>query len=136
MALRASLFQVRPCWEHNLPRPLSSRVPAWFEWKFDFTFPAEQYPNVCVRLWGTPARLEEIIRKVTTDVLVGKPQEKRSAQEHAGHLLDLEPLWMTSLLTETHSPSQTWVIARPMKPTMMPKNWRRFWLDSAQHGFA
>ena len=77
-----------------MPPPLSSRVPAWFARKFDFTFPAEQYPNVCVRLWGTPARLEEILRKVTTDVLVGKPQEKWSAQEHAGHLLDLEPLWM------------------------------------------
>jgi len=25
---------------------------------------------------------------------------------------------------------------KTMKPTMMPKNWRRFWLDSAQHGFA
>ena len=114
--------------EHNLPRPLSSKVPAWFERKFDFTFPAEQYPNVCVRLWGTPARLEEILRKVTTDVLVGKPQEKWSAQEHAGHLLDLEPLcWrasMTSLPIETHSLSQTWVIARPMKPAIMPKNWR------------
>jgi hypothetical protein len=78
-----------------LPRPLSSKVPAWFERKFDFTFPAEQYPNVCVRLWGTPARLEEILRKVATDVdiLVGKPQGKWSAQEHAGHLLDLEFLW-------------------------------------------
>ena len=75
-------------------RPLSSKVPAWFGRKFDFTFPVDQYPNVCVRLWGTPARLEEILRKVTIDVLVGKPQEKWSAQEHAGHLLDLEPLWM------------------------------------------
>lgn len=80
--------------EHNLRRLLSSKVPAWFERKFDFTFPAEQYPNVWVRLWGTPARLEEMLRRVTTDVLVGKPQEKWSAQEHAGHLLDLEPLWM------------------------------------------
>ena len=77
-----------------MPRPLSSKVPAWFDRKFDFTFPAEQYPNICVRLGGTPARLEEMLRKVTTDVLVGKPQEKWSAQEHAGHLLDLEPLWM------------------------------------------
>jgi uncharacterized damage-inducible protein DinB len=82
--------------EHNLPRSLSSKVPAWFERKFDFTFPAEQYPNVCVRVWGTPARLEEILCKVTTDVkvLVGKPQGKWSVQEHAGHLLDLEPLWI------------------------------------------
>jgi uncharacterized damage-inducible protein DinB len=78
-----------------LRRPVSSKVPAWFERKFDFTFPTEQYPNVCVRLWGTPARLEEILRTGTTDadVLIGKPQEKWSAQEHAGHLLDLEALW-------------------------------------------
>jgi len=82
--------------EHKVSRPLSSKVPAWFERKFDFTFPIEQYPNVCVRLSGTPARLEEMLRKVTTkaDVLVAKPQKKWSAQEHAGHLLDLEPLWM------------------------------------------
>ena len=80
--------------EHNLPRPLSSKVPTWFERKFDFTFPSQQYSNVCVRLWGTPARLEEMLCKVTRDELVAKPQEKWSAQEHAGHLLDLEPLWM------------------------------------------
>lgn len=77
-----------------MPRSLSSKVPAWFGRKFDFTFPTDEYPNVCVRLWGTPARLEEMLCSVTTDVLVGKPQEKWSAQEHAGHLLDLEPLWM------------------------------------------
>ncbi len=49
---------------------------------------------MCVRLQGAPPRLEEILRNVTTDMLVSKPQEKWSAQEHAGHLLDLEPLWM------------------------------------------
>jgi uncharacterized damage-inducible protein DinB len=47
-------------------------------------------------LRGTPARLEEIVRGAARDVLVRKPgeNEKWSAQEHAGHLLDLEPLWM------------------------------------------
>ena len=41
-------------------------------------------------------RLEEIVRNADHDVLVRKPRqnEKWSAQEHAGHLLDLEPLWM------------------------------------------
>jgi uncharacterized damage-inducible protein DinB len=68
-------------------------VPAWFERKFEFTFPVEQYPNLCVRLRGTPARLEEIVRGVPRDILIGKPDGKWSAQEHAGHLLDLEPLW-------------------------------------------
>jgi uncharacterized damage-inducible protein DinB len=52
------------------------------------------YPNVCARLRGTPARLEELLRGRTREILVSKPQEKWSAQEHAGHLLDLEPLWL------------------------------------------
>jgi uncharacterized damage-inducible protein DinB len=71
-----------------------SQVPVWFERKFEFTFPVEQYPNLCVRLRGTPARLDEIVRGVSHDVLVEKPGEKWSAQEHAGHLLDLESLWL------------------------------------------
>jgi len=72
-----------------------SKVPAWFERKFDFSFPAEQFPNICVRLRGTPARLEEMMRGVSHDVLVRKAGDKWSAQEHVGHLLDLEPLWLS-----------------------------------------
>jgi uncharacterized damage-inducible protein DinB len=68
-------------------------VPAWFDRKFEFTFPVEQYPNLCIRLRGTAARLEEIVRGVPRDILIRKPGGKWSAQEHAGHLLDLEPLW-------------------------------------------
>jgi uncharacterized damage-inducible protein DinB len=73
-----------------------STVPRWFDRQFEFTFPAEQHPSLCVRLRGTPARLEEMVRGCSRDVLVRKPQEKDkwSAQEHAGHLLDLEPLWI------------------------------------------
>lgn len=79
-----------------MPSQLSSRVPAWFERKFDFTFPVEQYPTVCIRLRGTPARLEEMLRNVmvSPEVLIATRQEKWSVQEHAGHLLDLEHLWM------------------------------------------
>ena len=71
-----------------------SQVPAWFERKFEFTFPVEQYPNLLVRLRGTPARLEEMLRDVAREVLVREAGEKWSAQEHAGHLLDLESLWL------------------------------------------
>jgi len=73
---------------------LASKVSGWFERKFEFAFPIEQYPNLCVRLRGTPARLEEMLREVPRDVLIHKRDDKWSAQEHAGHLLDLEPLWM------------------------------------------
>ena len=69
----------------------------WFDRKFDFTFPAEQLPNLVVRLQGTPARLEEMLRVVSPAALLEKPEGKWSAQEHAGHLLDLESLWQTRL---------------------------------------
>jgi uncharacterized damage-inducible protein DinB len=75
-------------------RKSMSSVPLWFERKFEFTFPVEQFPNLVVRMRGTPARLEEMVRGVSRDVLTRKPHDKWSAQEHAGHLLDLEPLWL------------------------------------------
>ena len=72
-----------------------SQVPIWFERKFEFSFPVELHPNLCARLRGTPARLEEALRGRSHEILTRKAQEKWSAQEHAGHLLDLEPLWLT-----------------------------------------
>jgi uncharacterized damage-inducible protein DinB len=71
-----------------------SEVPTWFERKFDFSFPVELHPNLLARLRGTPARLEEVLRGRAHEILIEKPQEKWSAQEHAGHLLDLESLWL------------------------------------------
>jgi uncharacterized damage-inducible protein DinB len=71
-----------------------SQVPIWFERKFEFSFPVELYPNVLARLRGTPARLEEALRGRSREILVSKPREKWSAQEHAGHMVDLEPLWL------------------------------------------
>ena len=71
-----------------------TQPPIWFERKFEFTFPVDQHPNLCARLRGTPARLEELVRGSRRDRLIAKPADKWSAQEHAGHLLDLEALWM------------------------------------------
>jgi uncharacterized damage-inducible protein DinB len=71
-----------------------SQVPVWFERKFEFSFPVELRPNLLARLRGTPARLEEALRGRSREVVTRKAQEKWSAQEHAGHLLDLEPLWL------------------------------------------
>ena len=70
-----------------------SEVPLWLERKFKFDFPAELYPNLRMRLWGTPARLEEMVHGLAREVLVWKPEGKWSIQENAGHLLDLESLW-------------------------------------------
>lgn len=71
-----------------------SRVPVWFERRFEFSFPVEVWPNLCARLRGTPARLEEVLRGYSRDILIRKADGKWSAQEHAGHLLDLETLWL------------------------------------------
>jgi uncharacterized damage-inducible protein DinB len=70
-----------------------AQVPNWFDRKFELSFPTELFPNVCIRLRGAPARLEEIVRATPLSRLTQKPSEKWSAQEHAGHLADLEPLW-------------------------------------------
>ena len=75
-------------------KPFAQPERIWFERKFEFTFPVELLPNLCARLRGTPARLEEALRNQAHDILVAQPQpDKWSAQEHAGHLFDLEPLW-------------------------------------------
>jgi uncharacterized damage-inducible protein DinB len=71
-----------------------SQVPIWFERKFEFSYPVELCPNLLARLRGTPARIEEVVRGRSQEILVRKMEGKWSAQEHVGHLLDLEPLWL------------------------------------------
>ena len=71
-----------------------SDIPRWFGREFAFCFSENLYPNICARLRGCPARLEETLQAASHDGLTRKPDRKWSAQEHAGHLLDLEPLWL------------------------------------------
>ncbi|MFZ1010597.1 MAG: DinB family protein [Candidatus Sulfotelmatobacter sp.] len=71
-----------------------SQIPIWFERKFEFSFPVELQPNLRSRLRGTPARLEETLRGRSHEALIRKPERKWSAQENAGHLLQMEPLWL------------------------------------------
>jgi uncharacterized damage-inducible protein DinB len=75
-----------------------TQVSIWFERKFDLSFPVELHPNLSARLRGTPARLEELLHSRNPQILTRKPhdnnQGKWSAQEHVGHLLDLESLWL------------------------------------------
>ena len=81
------------------------QVPIWFERKFEFSFPVELLPNLCARLRGTPARLEEVLRGRSHTILVEKAQLKWSVQENAGHLLDLEPLWLSGRLRGGQGPT-------------------------------
>jgi uncharacterized damage-inducible protein DinB len=71
-----------------------TQIASWYERKFDFSFPVELYPDLCMRLRGTPARLEGVVRGCAAEPMVRAAEGKWSAQEHVGHLLNLEPLWM------------------------------------------
>jgi uncharacterized damage-inducible protein DinB len=73
---------------------LMTRITPWFERKFPFPIPAQLLPNVLARLRGTPARVEETFRGRPRELLIAHAAGRWSAQEHAGHLLDLEPLWL------------------------------------------
>jgi hypothetical protein len=71
---------------------------AWAERRFSFDFPAAAYPAILMRLRGTPARLEELLRGADDAALRTRPEEgKWSALERAGHLIEVERLLNTRL---------------------------------------
>jgi len=72
-----------------------AHVQKWFDRTFETSFPVELYPNLNARLRGTPARLEDVMRSSSPAARTRKPDVNWSAQEHSGHLLDLEELWLT-----------------------------------------
>ncbi len=70
----------------------------WFERRFPLGLGPEALPDVVERLRGTPLRLEERCRGAAPLVRVARPASGGwSLQEHAGHLGDLEPLWLARL---------------------------------------
>jgi uncharacterized damage-inducible protein DinB len=72
---------------------MTARI-AWFDRTFNFDFPADTYPELMERLRGTPARLDERVRPLPRTILTVRDGVKWSIQEQAGHLMDLEVLWM------------------------------------------
>lgn len=70
-------------------------ITPWFARSFPFPVPAELLPNLASRLRGTPARLEELLSGIVPEWMEAKPGGSWSIQEHAGHLLDMEPLWLS-----------------------------------------
>jgi uncharacterized damage-inducible protein DinB len=69
----------------------------WFKRQFSFDLPVEMFPNIVERVRGTPARLEELTHGISPELLTRQDDGKWSIQEQAGHLLDLEELWMKRL---------------------------------------
>jgi uncharacterized damage-inducible protein DinB len=71
-----------------------SQLEPWFERKFSFDLPVSRLPVVLERLRGTPARLEERLRSLSPAALTSRVRDTWSIQENAGHLGDLELLWI------------------------------------------
>lgn len=87
-AAACSTFHTR----ETVPTRMTRPTP-WFERRFELDARIEQLPNVCSRLRGAPARLDELLN-AQRELLTRRPDPSHwSAQEHAGHLADLEPLW-------------------------------------------
>lgn len=70
---------------------------AWFDRGFSFDLPASMYPNVVERLRGTPYRLEDRVQSTPGKILTMREGGAWSIQENAGHLSDVEPLWIGRL---------------------------------------
>jgi len=84
--------------------------PIWFERKFEFTFPVEQHPNLCARLRGAPARLEEIVRGADHDVLFGNPAKSGRPRNMPGTWRTSNLYgWLGSMTTSREHPSLPWL---------------------------
>jgi uncharacterized damage-inducible protein DinB len=66
----------------------------WFQREFRFDMPVGAAASVVERLRGTPARLEERLRGCSSALVIRRIGDHWSIQENAGHLWDLEPLWL------------------------------------------
>ena len=65
----------------------------WLERTFSFDHLTERdFPFLVERLRGTPARIEGKLRGLPRELLTRRESGSWSLQEHAGHLLDLDPL--------------------------------------------
>lgn len=71
------------------------RKQPWFERKFPTGLPAEVFTLVVERLRGGPARLEDRVSSLPAAVLMRRLGNTWSIQENAGHLSDMEPLWLS-----------------------------------------
>ncbi|MCC6475854.1 DinB family protein [bacterium] len=66
----------------------------WFDREFDLGLQDQMFPLVMARLRGTPARLEDMLRGVSNVRMLYREGTTWSVQEHVGHILDSEELWL------------------------------------------
>ena len=64
----------------------------WIDRKFNHDLPEGWLANIIERLAGTVPRINQMIKGLSEEQLVKKPEGKWSIKEHIGHLSDLEDL--------------------------------------------
>lgn len=70
----------------------------WFQRIFPHGLEPQLMPGILERLRGTPARLAERVRGMPRELCTWHPAPGTwSIQENAGHLGDMEPLWIARL---------------------------------------
>lgn len=69
----------------------------WVDRKFDFDFPATFAPELLERLRGSPARVAERVEILPGEILTRRDGDKWSIQEHVGHLMGVEELFLGRL---------------------------------------
>lgn len=69
------------------------KITPWFERSFP-SVSNVLFPVIMERLEGTIARLREKTSDISGEILTPKAGRDWSVQEHIGHLMDLEPLWI------------------------------------------
>ena len=65
----------------------------WFKREFEFIQPVELFPTVVERLRGVPARLEEKLKGLSSDILTYRDGDGWSIQQQLGHLILVDTLW-------------------------------------------
>jgi len=70
------------------------QITPWFKRQFLPILDNGQFPTIIERLAGTPLRLERKVLQFSDEFLVEFTDDDWSMQEHAGHLLNLESLWL------------------------------------------
>lgn len=69
----------------------------WFDRKFTFDIDKNSFPLIVERLRGTPARIDDRLRRINPEHLTKRISDEWSIQENIGHLFDLEQVWNTRL---------------------------------------
>jgi uncharacterized damage-inducible protein DinB len=75
---------------------MAERIP-WTERTFNFDFPVALHHEILERIRGTPARVENLVRDLPTEILTRRAGDTWSIQENVGHLLNVEDLWSARL---------------------------------------